>query len=116
MPKDASNLSKRLTNYLVYERLAPGVLDELKRITPRDDKGRLKHKYHQRLTEDIGHPRLREQLTAVIALLRAFDAWSDFAKALNRALPRQIECPLFDHLDAANDVIENEPVDDSPAS
>jgi hypothetical protein len=34
-----------LTNNVVYERLAPGVLDELKCVTPRDDKGRRKHKY-----------------------------------------------------------------------
>ncbi len=32
-----------LTNDLVYKRLAPGVLDELKRVTPRDEKGRRKY-------------------------------------------------------------------------
>ena len=38
-----------LTNDLVYARLAPGVLDELRRRTPRDDKGRLKQHLHRRL-------------------------------------------------------------------
>jgi hypothetical protein len=86
----------RLTVDVVYERIAPGVLEELKRITPRDIKGRLKHKYHQRLTEDVGHPRLREHLWAVITLMRVFDAWPPFYAALKRALPKQNPCPLFD--------------------
>jgi hypothetical protein len=77
-----------LTNDLVYERLAPGILDELRRITPRDDKGRPKHRYHQRLTEDIGHPRLREHLTAVIALMRASSNWSQFYRMMARAFPK----------------------------
>ncbi len=77
-----------LTNNIVYERLAPGVLEELKRLTPRDDKGRLKTHYHRRLTEDIGHPRLREHLAAVIALMRASTTWDGFVQGLDRALPR----------------------------
>jgi hypothetical protein len=78
--------------------LAPGVLEELKRITPRNDKGRPKHKYFQRLTEDVGHPRLREHLASVITLMRAHDDkdWDAFYKSLNRALPKQIQMPLFD--------------------
>jgi hypothetical protein len=78
----------RLTNDLVYQRLAPGVLEELKKITPKDDKGRRKHKYHQRLTEDIGHPRLREHLASVITLMRASTSWNRFQQMLDMALPR----------------------------
>lgn len=78
----------RLTNDIVYERLAPGVLDELKRKTPKDDKGRRKYKYHQWLTEDIGHPRLREHLWAVIGLMRASSNWRSFYSLLNRAFPK----------------------------
>ena len=86
----------KLTNNIIYQRLAPGVLEELKRVTPRDEKGRLKHKYFQRLTEDVGHDRLREHLAAVIALMRACDDWPSFYKAINRALPKQVQMPLFD--------------------
>jgi hypothetical protein len=52
-----------LTNNIVYDRIAPGVRVELHRPTPRDDKGRLKQELFQRLTDDVGHPRLRERLT-----------------------------------------------------
>jgi hypothetical protein len=94
----------KLTNNLVYQRLAPGVLEELKRITPRDDKGRLKHKYHQRLTEDVGHPRLREHLAAVIALMRASDDWHAFYRSLNRALPVQEKLPLLEWAESGKNV------------
>lgn len=77
-----------LTNDLVYERLAPGVLDELKRITPKDEKGRRKHKFFQRLTQDVGHERLREHLVSVITLMKASPNWTTFYRLLQRALPK----------------------------
>lgn len=79
----------KLTNHLVYERLAPGVLDELRRLTPRNEKGRLKRKLFQRLSEDVGHPKLREHLAAVTALMMAFDNKEDFMAAIDRSLPKQ---------------------------
>lgn len=79
------------TNNLIYERLAPGVLQELKRLTPKDEKGRTKHRFFQRLTEDVGHPRLREHLTAVIALMKASTKWDQFYRMIQRALPKYME-------------------------
>jgi hypothetical protein len=80
----------KLTNNLIYRRLAPGVLEELKRLTPRDDKGRHKQKLTQRLTMDIGIPRLREHLSAVVALMKVAPDrdWTGFMKMLDRALPK----------------------------
>lgn len=89
-----------LTNDIVYDRLAPGVRAELNRLTPRDEKGRLKHKLFQRLTEDIGHPKLREHLAALVALMRASDSWEAFETMLNRALPKYGDMPLFDYLES----------------
>jgi P63C domain len=89
-----------LTNDLVYARLAPGVLGELKRLTPRDDKGRLKHHLHRRLTEDIGHPKLLQHLSSVTALMRASDTWTQFKALVDRALPKYKALPLFDGIDA----------------
>jgi P63C domain len=84
-----------LTNNVVYDRLAPGVRLELKRLTPRDEKGRLKHKLFQRLTEEVGHPRLREHLAAVIALMRASHSWDQFMAMLDQALPKYSKTPLL---------------------
>lgn len=83
----------RLTNDIVYERLAPGVLAELKEKTPKDEKGRRKYRYHQWLTEDIGNPRLREHLWAVIGLMRASSNWRNFESLLNRAFPKYTDHP-----------------------
>lgn len=86
----------KITNDIVYARLAPGVRHELHRLTPRDEKGRLKQKLFQRLTEDIGHPKLREHLASLGALMRASDDWDGFMRILDRALPKYAEMPLFD--------------------
>ena len=85
-----------LTNDLVYTRLAPGVLEELKRLTPRDERGRLKQHLHRRLTEDMGHPKLLQHLASVTALMRASDNWDQFKKMVDRALPKHKVLPLFD--------------------
>lgn len=91
----------QLTNYLIYRRLAPGVLRELKRINPKDAKGRRKHKYFQRLTEDIGNPALRELLSNQIVLMKIFPdgAWKEFDEAMNRAIPIYGDLPLFDAIE-----------------
>lgn len=89
----------KLTNDLIYERLAPGVLDELREKNPPDEKGRRKHKHFQWLTGDLGHPRLREHLAAVIALEKANRTWDTFYRSMQRALPKQnetIPLPLDD--------------------
>jgi hypothetical protein len=70
-----------------YERLAPGVLAEIQRIVPRDDKGRPKVRYHQMLTDHVGHPKLKEFLEGIKALMRVSDNWSTFQELLNRAYP-----------------------------
>ena len=59
-----------ITNDIVYRRLAPGVLEELKRVQLRDAQGRPKHKLFQRLTENVGYPKLREHLGSVVTLMK----------------------------------------------
>jgi hypothetical protein len=88
----------KITNDIVYARLAPGVRRELHRLTPRDEKGRLKQKLFQRLTEDIGHPKLREHLSAVVAIMKLSNNWETFIVNLDRVLPKWADMPLFDDL------------------
>lgn len=77
-----------LTNDVVYKRLAPGVLDELKRVQRRDDVGRPKDKLFQRLTTNVGYPKLREHLGAVVAIMSLSKDWPDFKMKLDRLHPR----------------------------
>lgn len=85
-----------LTNNIVYSRLAPGVLSELKRRNPTRETGIRERKHHQHLTRDIGHPKLLEHLAAVIALMRASRHKDDFMAMLDRALPKHVDMPLFE--------------------
>ena len=79
----------KYTNDIVYERIAPGVLDELRSRNPTLPGGGRQHKHHQWFTPDYGNPELRAHLTAAIALMRASTNWDDFQRNLNRGLPKQ---------------------------
>jgi hypothetical protein len=77
-----------LTNDIVYKRLAPGVLAELKSIVERSDSGRPTHKYFQRLTANLGYPKLREHLGAVVAIMKLSTNYRDFLAKLDMLHPR----------------------------
>jgi hypothetical protein len=88
-----------LTNDIIYARLAPSVLDELKKATPRDAKGRHKQQLFRRLTEDVGHPKLREHLASVITLMKLSKNYPEFHSLLDRIHRKyghQLPMPLDD--------------------
>lgn len=76
------------TNDIVYNRLVPGILDELRRLNPPNLNGRRSVRYHQWLTDDIGHPALNQHIFAVMALMRISSDWAQFRRALTRAFPK----------------------------
>lgn len=78
----------KLTNDIVYKRLAPGVLEELKRVQERTTTGVKKHKLFQRLTQNVGYPKLREHLGSVVTLMKLSDDWNDFKTKLNAIHPK----------------------------
>lgn len=85
------------TNEFVYERLAPGVLDELKEKNPKDAKGRRPAKHHQWFNTEFGHPKLKEHIAGVLALMRASTNWKGFKSAMERAYPKhgnQLQLPI----------------------
>jgi hypothetical protein len=77
----------KLTNSLVYEKLPNGVLSELKKRNPKDEKGRRKYQHHRLLTIDIGNPHLEKQLVAVTTLLKVAPNWPSFKRNFARAFP-----------------------------
>lgn len=79
------------TKDLVYARLAPGILNELEVRTPRAESGHRKAKFHQWLTDDVGHPALAQHLHAVIGLMRASKTWDQFLGMINMAFPKRGE-------------------------
>ena len=91
----------RITNNLVYRRLAPGVLQELESQNPRNESGNRARKHHQHLTRDIGHPKLKEHLagvTTALKMAKQFElTWQEFIKALDKTHPKYKPLPLLDH-------------------
>ena len=76
------------TKDLVYQRLAPGILEELERRNPQGERGWRKHKHHQWLTEEIGIPALAQHLYATIGFMRASTTWDQFYRMMQRAFPK----------------------------
>lgn len=76
---------------IVYERLGPGILEQLEKVNPKTSNGHRAAKHHQWLTEEIGHPALAQHLYAVIGLMRISEDWGQFKTMLDRAYPRRDE-------------------------
>jgi hypothetical protein len=77
----------KITDDLVYKRLAPGVREELKRLTPRNEKGYLVNKLHQHLTDGIGNPKLEKHISNVLTVMKLSDDWYEFMRNMNKVLP-----------------------------
>lgn len=74
---------------VIYERLAPGLVEELERLNPKTDSGSRKSRHHQWLTTDVGHTALAQHLHAVIGFMRASATWEQFIDMLDRAFPKK---------------------------
>ena len=76
-----------LTNNIVYKRLAPGVLAELKNITPKSEAGNKTARYFQSLSTNKGYRKLTEHLGSVVTLMKLSDDYEEFEINLNRIHP-----------------------------
>jgi hypothetical protein len=101
MAKNRYSVVGHYTNDLVFERLASGLLEELKRKTPKDQKGNRANKLHQWLTDDIGDPMLAQHLHSLIMFqrlaLKNGYGWKRFVKMVDQVLPKRgatLELPL----------------------
>jgi len=67
--KNHSQYIGRLTNRIIYEKLAPGILEALEALNPKNEKGNRSHKHHQNLSENIGYIKLIKHLSAVTTIM-----------------------------------------------
>src|ERR1700691_4932417 len=70
MQKNRYSVVAQYTRDLVYERIAPGLLEELELKTPPNEKGQRPNKLHQWLTEDVGNPMLAQHLYSLVMFQR----------------------------------------------
>lgn len=93
MQKNRYSVVAHYTRDLVYERIGPGVLRELERKTPKNERGRRPNKMHQWLTEDVGDPMLAQHLHSLVMFQRlaicSGYGWNRFLKMVDKVLPRR---------------------------
>jgi hypothetical protein len=74
-----------ITNNVIYDRLAPSLLPELKAAASKAEK---RARLHQFLTEEIGHPALRAHLHSIVTLLRIAKTPEQFFEMVDQAFPK----------------------------
>ncbi len=86
-----SPIMGNIVNDLVYSRLAPGVLDELKKRNPVTEKGYREHQHFQHLTAELGNPALTRHLHELIGMSRpfGFGEWDKYYDLVNRIFPKR---------------------------
>lgn len=75
----------KITNNVVYDRIAPDLLPELKKAASKAER---KAKLHQWLTNDMGHPRLREHLASIVTLLKISKTPDQFKQLVDQVHPK----------------------------
>jgi hypothetical protein len=110
MGRNRFSVVAHYTNDLVYERIASGLVDELKRKTPKNEKGHRPNKLHQWLSDEIGDPLLAQHLHSLVMFQRlaitSGYGWKRFVKMVDQVLPRRgatLELPLPEPDTPSND-------------
>lgn len=89
------------TNDLVWERLVPGLKEELNNRNPKNLKGVRTHKHHQWLNDEAGDKLFSAQMFTILALQRAClnktgNKWNHFISMMDDILPKKgTTIPLF---------------------
>jgi hypothetical protein len=76
-----------LTNDIIYRRLAPGVLEELRRVAPKNSKGKRSGKLFQMLSASWGYRKLLQHMGAVITMMQLSKSYFEFKGTLDRLRP-----------------------------
>jgi hypothetical protein len=101
MGKNRYSVVGHYTNNLVFDRMAPGLLNELSAKSPKTDRGHRPNKMHQWLTDDVGDPMLAQHLHSLMMFQRLAIAngygWQRFIHMVDQVLPRKgdtLQLPL----------------------
>lgn len=93
MKKNRFSVVAHYTRDLIYERIAPTLLVELEKKSPKNETGKRKNKLHQWLTEDVGDPMLAQHLHSLVMFQRLALSngygWNRFVKMVDRVLPKK---------------------------
>lgn len=103
MGKNRYSVVAHYTRDLIYERMAPGLLNELEQKSPKDEKGNRDNKLHQWLTGDVGDPMLASHLQSILTLQRLALAngwgWTKFMNMVDQVMKKKgdtLDLPFSD--------------------
>jgi hypothetical protein len=103
MQKNRYSIVGHYTRDLVFERLAPGLLEELERKSPKNEKGYRKNKLHDWLADDVGNPLLAQHLHTLVKFqelaIKSGYTWTKYVKMVDQVMPKRggnLELPLLD--------------------
>ncbi|WP_051901499.1 P63C domain-containing protein [Methylotenera sp. L2L1] len=108
MTKNRYSVVGTYTNDLVWERLIPGLKEELNARNPKNEKGYRTHKHHQWLNDEVGDKLFSAQMFTILALQRAClnktgNKWNHFISMMDDILPKKgATIPLFPNYDPTN--------------
>jgi hypothetical protein len=101
MSKNRYSVVASYTTNLIYDRLGPGLTEELIKKTPMTDKGYRPNRLHQWLSDEIGDPMLATHMHSILMFQRLAIAngygWKRFLHMVDQVLPRKgntLELPL----------------------
>lgn len=93
MGKNRYSVVAHYTRDLIYERMAPGLLQELESKSPQDELGQRENKLHQWLSDDVGNPMLSAHLQSILTLQRLALAngwgWQKFMNMVNQVMKKK---------------------------
>ncbi|CAK6613803.1 TPA: P63C domain-containing protein [Providencia stuartii] len=84
----------KLTNKYIYEVLPDGVFETIKSDMPRTESGNYKHRFHQKLTPEIGREHLKKQITEVTTLMKISDNKEQFNLLFKKRFNTDPQCEL----------------------
>lgn len=80
---------------LIYDRLAPDLVAELRKMAPAGPSGHRSARLHQGLSSDFGQPRLQMHLFGIMTLMAASRSWEGFMLSVNRSFPKLGDTAMF---------------------
>ncbi|SEF58936.1 P63C domain-containing protein [Nitrosomonas ureae] len=94
MAKNRFSVVGTYTNDLVWERLIPGLKEELNHRNPKNEKGHRARKHHEWLNNEAGDKLFSQQMFTILALQRAClnkpgNKWIHFMSMMDDILPKK---------------------------
>lgn len=93
MTKNRYSIVSRYTTDLIYDRLGPGITEELIKKSPKTEKGYRPNKLHQWLTDGIGDPMLASHMHSILMFQRLAIAnghgWKRFLHTVDQVMPKK---------------------------